>query len=159
MRISRKGNATGPERQYVIGVEISPISSAKYLRVETDHDLSWRTQFGTMDTRCRQRHPEITAVLCDRAKMQNFKSLVIPVTDYCSVIFCLFFQYRFDLLENCQMLFLRKLRLGIPSAETKMECYVKRLEVLKWDSIVCHRIRRSYSSPTWSQIIRCRNRY
>ena len=145
MRLSGRRCPSTPVSPYVIDrAEILSVPKVKYLGLEIDQNLSWRSHIDKLETKCHFRIRQINSMLrgrADRAKMQLFKSLVNPVTDYCSVVLNPPYQYQLEILEKTQMNFVRQLRVGVNSQENALESYLKRLEVLKWDPVIVRRIK------------------
>ena len=72
--------------------EIPRKNSVKYLVLYLDSRLTWKEHVGNTVTKAMKRIRYITFLFnrkCQRARITLSNSLVSPLFDYCSVVYCL----------------------------------------------------------------------
>jgi len=146
LRLSKKRSPTVLQNPYEIaGRKIPSATSAKYLGVYIDSDLSWKTQGEMVTNKALKRLRYINYVFpcrADNAKIQLYNSLVFPLLDYCCTVIIPCSKFISEFFEAAQKSFVRKLRLGVVFQENTDSHYFQRLAVLDWDPIILHRVKR-----------------
>ena len=125
---------------YRLGVDIIPRKeTVKYLGVQLDQDLSWKTHIQNLSAKAKKRIRYICALFgkrCQRARIVLFHSLVMPLLDYCIVVCSPDLQYLIDDLESCVKEFLKTVNIGPAEQNTSAERYYSRLQQLGLEPLI-----------------------
>ena len=139
---------TVPEAfEYRLGPDAVPRSnSVKYLGLHLDRKLSWKDHISNLITKVRKRLRYISFLFsrsCQRARINLFKSLVLPLLDYCCVVYNPRLKGLTDGLEDCTRKFLQSVNLGPALEDTSVGRYCNRLRQLGLEPLVLRRIKAS----------------
>ena len=136
---------TPPE--YRLGAEVIPReSSVKYLGLYLDEKLSWKEHVEKITIKVKKRIHYISFLFsrkCQRARITLYKSLVIPLLDYCGVVNNPRLKGLIDELEGCQRLFLQTINLGDAMEDSSVDRYCNRLHQLGMEPLILRRIKAS----------------
>ncbi|GAV04617.1 hypothetical protein RvY_14878 [Ramazzottius varieornatus] len=135
----------GPD--YLLGTAIIPRkNTVKYLGVFLDHKLNWKDHIANLTMEAKKRIRYIRFLFskkCQGARITLFKSLVLPLFDYCSTVYNPRLKGLVNALEDCQRLLLRSIDLGAALEDTWTERYCHRLRQLGLEPLILKRIKAS----------------
>ena len=139
---------TVPEAfEYHLGPDTIPRkSSVKYLGIHLDRKLSWKDHISNLITKVRKRMRYISFLFsrsCQRARITLYKSLVLPLLDYCCVVYNPHLKGLTDGLEDCTRAFLQSINLGPALEDTSVGRYCNRLRQLGLEPLILRRIKAS----------------
>ena len=133
--------------EYRLGLDTIPRrNTVKYLGLHLDRKLSWSDHISNLITKVRKRMRYISFLFsrsCQRARITLYKSLVLPLLDYCCVVYNPRLKGLIDGLEDCTRTFLQSINLGPALEDTSVGRYSNRLRQLGLEPLILRRIRAS----------------
>ena len=145
IRLSSKRHIFTPLLPYQLdGTDIPTEITTKYLGVQIDRSLQWKGHTRQLVSKVNKRVRYIRALFPygnQRARITLFRSLAVPVLDYCSTAFFPRQKSQIDELEGSVKRFLRTIRLGTPSDATSEEIHRSQLAQLGWESLALRRVK------------------
>ena len=146
VRFCGKRKVPEPPKYHLGGDEIPRKNSIKYLGLHLDYRLSWKDHVSNVVMKARKRIRYISFLFsrkCQRARLTLFKSLVVPLFDYCAVVCNPRLKGLVDDLEDCVRTFLRSINLGPALEDTSVGRYANRLRQLSMEPLILKRIKAS----------------
>ena len=115
-----------------------------YLRLHLDSRLTWKEHVDNTVTKALKRIRYITFLFnrkCQRARITLYNSLVLPLFNYCSVVYCPRQKGLVDDLEGCVRFFLRSICSGPAAEDSSIGRYSNRLRQLEMEPLILKRIK------------------
>ena len=144
VRFSGKQTIPEPPKYSLAEEEIPRKNSVKYSGLHLDSRLTWKEHVDNTVTKALKRIRYITFLFnrkCQRARITLFNSLVLPLFDYCSVVYCPRLKGLIDDLEGCVRAFLRSICLGPAPEDSSIGRYSSRLRQLEMEPLILKKIK------------------
>ena len=146
VRFSTKQTVPAPPEYRLGPVTIPRSNTVKYLGLFLDHKLSWKDHISNLTAKAKKRLRYIMFLFnksCQRARITLYRSLVLPLFDYCSTVYNPRLKGLTDGLEDCSRAFLRSINLGPALEDTSTGRYISRLHQLGLEPLVLRRVKAS----------------